>query len=271
MANTTTLKGAVSMDYGPYNSIRIDRSEDGVMILSLNRPEKMNAIDITMFEEINNVLELLKRDLETRVVILRGEGDKGFCGGLDFKNVITPQLSTDTPRLYDLSFLYSEIQLNLRKIPQPVIVVVHGAAAGAGFCLTMAADIRIISPEARFCNASILAGVTGADMGNIYFLPRQIGSGRAYDILLTGRFMYAEEAMQLGFASYCEPKENLMEKALEVAGDIAKKDPLAIRLTKEAINLGLDCSGLEAALHIENRNQQAITCHTITKAMRAKR
>lgn len=258
------------MNYEAYETIKVDIDDQGIMILSLNRPEKMNAVSITMFSEINDVLEKLKRDLEVRVVILRGEGEKGFCSGLDFKNVITPEISTNTPKLYDLSFLYSELQLNMRKIPQPIIAAVHGAAAGAGFCLVMAADIRIISPDTKFCNASILAGVTGADMGNTYFLPRQIGAGRAYDILLTGRFMYADEAMQLGFASYCVPREALMDKAMEVAGDIAKKEPLAVRLTKEAINQGLDCSGLEAAMHIENRNQQTITCHTINQMMKAK-
>lgn len=258
------------MNYGPYETIKIDICNPGIMILSLNRPEKMNAVDITMFSEINSVLESLKRDLDIRVVILRGEGEKGFCGGLDFKNVITPKLSSDTPHLYDLSFLYSELQLNMRKIPQPIIAAVHGAAAGAGFCFVMATDIRIITPDVKFCNASILAGVTGADMGNTYFLPRQIGAGRAYDILLTGRFMYAEEAMQMGFASYCVDRNELMNKAMEVAGNIAGKEPLAVRLTKEAINQGLDCSGLEAAMQIENRNQQTITFHTINKMMQAK-
>lgn len=102
-------------------------------------------------------------------------------------------------------------------------------------------------------------------MGSSYFLPRHIGTGRAYEFLLTGRFMKAEEAMQLGLASRCVPRDKLLETALELAADIVSKEPLAIRCTKEAINQNLDCAGLESALSMENRNQLLMVMHNIHK------
>jgi len=102
-------------------------------------------------------------------------------------------------------------------------------------------------------------------MGSSYFLPRHIGTGRAYEFLLTGRFMQAEEAMNLGLASRCVPRDKLLETALELAADIVSKEPLAIRCTKEAINQNLECAGLEAALHMENRNQLLMVMHNIDK------
>lgn len=251
-----------------YETIKVEPAESGILVISLNRPEHMNAITVKMFEEIAGVLTCLKRDLATRVVIIRGEGEKGFCCGLDFQGVITPEIVQNVPALYDLQCLYSQIIHDLRAIPQPVIAAVHGAAAGAGFCLTLAADIRVISQDAKFCNASIKAGVTGADMGNTFFLPRLIGAGRASDLLLTGRFMYAQEAVELGLVSACVERENLMEKAFEMAGMIAGFEPLAVRLTKEAIQSSLEGVGLETILQMENRNQQVITAHNMTRQRR---
>lgn len=253
-----------------YETIKVEPAESGILVISLNRPEHMNAITVRMFEELCDVLKQLNRDLVTRVVIIRGEGEKGFCSGLDFQGVITPQIIQNVPELYDLQGLYSELIHDMRTIPQPIIAAVHGAAAGAGFCIALAADIRIISDDAKFCNASIKAGVTGADMGNTFFLPRLIGAGRASDLLLTGRFMYAQEALELGLVSACVERKALMDKAFEMAGMIARFDPLAIRLTKEAIKESLEGMGLEAILHMENRNQLVITAHSMNKQRRSK-
>lgn len=241
--------------YADYETLKIEQLENGVMIVALNRPDKLNAMNRIMIEELNNLWIRLKRDMVTRAVILKGEGEKGFCGGMEVADVITPRLMTDIPAMYDLQTPIGEIQINMRKCPQPIICAVHGAAVGAGFTFVMASDIRVISTDARFSAAFVNVGLAGADMGSSYFLPRQIGSGRAYEYLYTGAFMSAEEAMNLGFASRCVPREELMNTALEIANIIAGKDPLAMKLTKEAINQNMDCGSLENAIIMENRNQ----------------
>lgn len=146
----------------------------------------------------------------------------------------------------------------MRCIPQPIVAAVHGAASGAGFSFAMASDVRIITTQARFNAAYINIGLGGADLASSYFLPRLIGSGRANEFLLTGDFMSADEAMQLGFASQVVEKADLMEKALAVARKMADKNPLGLRMTKEAINQNLGAGSLEQALHLENRNQSLL-------------
>lgn len=247
-----------------YETLRLEFIEDGILVVSLNRPRSLNAVSRQMLEDLKDLWHRLKYDQETRVVILRGEGEKGFCGGVDVKEQGTPEILT-VPGMFEYQRQLGELQLMMRTIPQPIICLVHGAAAGAGFSFSIASDIRIITPDARFSAFYINVGLGGADMGSSYFLPRLIGAGRAYEFLLTGRFMTAEEAMQLGFASRCVPREKLMETALELAHDIKAKDPIAIRLTKEAINMNLDCGGLEAALAMENRNQVLMVMHNVSK------
>jgi len=129
----------------------------------------------------------------------------------------------------------------------------------------LAADIRIISPDARFSAFYVNVGLGGADMGSSYFLPRLIGAGRAYDMLLTGRFMDAQEALDLGLVSQCVERDKLMEAGLATARMIVEKDPLAIRLTKEAINQNLDSSSMERVLTVENRNQTIMFMHNLSQ------
>ncbi len=248
-----------------YTTLSIEQQENGIMIVTLNRPEKLNAMNMTMMNELNDLWLNLKRDRETRVVILKGAGEKGFCGGMEVQDIITPKLMKDVPSMYDLQTPIGELQINMRKIPQPIICLIHGAAAGAGFSFSIASDIRIISPEARFSAAYVNVGLAGADMGSSYFLPRMIGTGRAYEYLFTGNWMNAEEAMALGFASRCVAREELMNTAMELATVIAKKDPLAMWLTKEALNQNIDCAGLEQAIIMENRNQNMMISHMANK------
>lgn len=250
------------MSYFDYKTLKIELLETQIMVVNLNRPEKLNAVNKQMLNELTDLWHKLKYDDKIRVVILRGSGEKGFCGGVDVKEGLTPDLS-HAPNFYEYQSQLADLQLAMRNIPQPIIALVHGAAAGAGFSFAMASDIRIISPDARFSAFYINVGLGGADMGSSYFLPRMIGTGRAYEFLLTGRFMSAEEAVQLGFVSRCVEKEQLFDTAMELAQLIVAKDPLAIRLTKEAINKNLDCGGLEAALRMEDRNQTLMVMHNL--------
>ncbi|MGE5397613.1 MAG: enoyl-CoA hydratase/isomerase family protein [Chitinophagales bacterium] len=253
------------MSFPDYQTIRLDEIEPGILGVVLNRPEKLNALNRLMLDELTDLWAKLKHKfLDPRVIILRGEGPKGFCGGLDIKESVDESM-LNAPALYDWQTRLAEVQLAMRQIPQPIICLVHGAAAGAGFSFSLASDIRIISPDARFSAFYINVGLGGADMGSSYFLPRMIGFGRAYEFLLTGRFMSAEEAVALGYVSRCVEREQLMDNALELARIMVSKDPLAIRLTKEAVNKSLEIGGLEAVLYMENRNQSVILMHNMSK------
>lgn len=238
-----------------YETIEYNLMEEGIGILILNRPHVYNAVNQKMVEELEAFWKERLYDLDTHVIILKGNGDKGFCAGLDLKETmeITPEMNTD--RFYRFQARLARLNLAMRQTPQPIICAVHGAAAGIGFSFALASDVRVISHNARFSAAYINIGLGGADMACSYFLPRLIGAGRAYEFMLTGNFMSAQDATSLGLASRLVERDQLMETALDLARTMNTKNPMGLRLTKEAINMNLDAGGLEQALNMEDRNQ----------------
>ncbi|HKI48320.1 MAG TPA: enoyl-CoA hydratase/isomerase family protein [Desulfobacteria bacterium] len=241
-----------------YETISYEMIEPGIGLLSLNRPRKYNSVNIRMMEELEAFWKERLYDLETHVVVLKGNGRRGFCAGLDMKEVMktVPRMSPD--EFYRFQARLARLNLAMRQTPQPIVVAVHGAAAGLGFSFAMASDLRVITPDARFSAAYINIGLGGADMACSYFLPRLIGAGRAYEFMLTGNFMTAHEAMDLGFCSRLVEPDQLLETALELARTMNSKNPMGLRLTKEAINVNLDTGGLEQALQVEDRNQMLL-------------
>ncbi|MBA4366016.1 MAG: enoyl-CoA hydratase [Desulfobacterium sp.] len=237
-----------------YQTIEFE-TKDKITLLTLNRPKTINALNQKMIEELEQVLDELQSHATARVLILTGAGEKGFCSGMDMKESMAALFEASPEMIYRAQSRASRLFYRMRCIPQPVIAAIHGAASGAGFSFAMASDVRLITPEARFNAAYINIGLGGADLASSYFLPRLIGSGRANEFLLTGDFMNALEAMQLGFASRMVPREKLMDTAYEMAATMAGKNPLGLQMTKEAINQNLAVSSLEQALHLENRNQ----------------
>lgn len=252
------------MDYVNYETLTLENRDNGILIVGLNRPQKLNSMNRQMVSDLLDLWGKLQHDMDTRVVILKGEGEKGFCGGMDIADVFNPNMSKP-PLLYDYLHDLTKPPVVMRQIPQPIICAVHGACVGAGLSFALASDIRVITPDTRFCAAFINVGLGGADMGCGYFLTRLIGAGRANELMMTGRFMHADEAMQLGLASRCIERDMLLSTALEIAEVIAAKEPLAIKMTKEAINLIMDCGSLEAAIHIENRNQALIITNSLSQ------
>jgi enoyl-CoA hydratase/carnithine racemase len=236
----------------------IYRTENYVGYLTLNRWDKYNSFDLQMMDEFEQFWQERRYDDSVRVIILDGGEAKGFCAGLDIEGLGPKLFEADPTTAYNGQARMGRILLAMRQAPQPIICCVHGAASGIGFSLAMASDIRIMAQKSR-CNAAYInIGLGGADMGSSYFLPRLIGSGRANEFLMTGNWMSAEEAMALGFASRLVPKEKLMETAQELATIMVGKTPLGLRMTKEAINVNIDCGGLEAALNMEDRNQMMV-------------
>ena len=227
--------------------------------ITLNRPDKYNAFNLEMVKTFDSLLNDLRYDEDITAIVLDGGGAKGFCAGLDTEQYVPEIFAMSPVKAYDAQAEMSRLFLKMRQIPQPVISCIHGAAAGIGFSLAMASDIRVISRDAKFSAAYINIGLGGADMASSYFLPRLIGAGRAYEYLLTGSWMNSKEALDLGFASRIVEREKLVDEGMELAKIMTTKNPMGIRMTKESINSNLDCAGLEAAIQMEDRNQMMIT------------
>jgi enoyl-CoA hydratase/carnithine racemase len=253
-------------EMGTYETLEYSEQEKGIGVLSLNRPNKYNSVNLKMLEELECFWDIQKNNLDTHVIILKGNGEKGFCGGLDLSALAeaSPTISIDW--FYQFQIRMSRLMLSMRSVPQPVVCAVHGAAAGLGFSFTLASDVRVMSRDARFAASYINVGFGGADMACSYLLPRLIGAGRAYEFMLTGAFMSSDEAMNLGLASRIVDREKLFETALEIARMMNSKNPMGLRLTKEAINVNLDAGGMAQALQIEDRNQTLLFARGLSGA-----
>jgi enoyl-CoA hydratase/carnithine racemase len=238
-------------------------------ILTLNRPRVVNAVNKLMLDELNHFWKERQEDGEVRVIIVSGAGDKGFCSGLDMKAAGTEfHQGTPTARsVYEGQRLFSQIIRLMRSCPQPVIAAVHGPAMGAGLSFALASDIRLASEDAMFCAQYINIGTGGADMGSSFFLPRIVGWGRAAQMCLTGERVFAEEAYRIGLVNRVLPREELMPAARETAAVMCSKNPLGLRLTKDAFNAALNGSSLEDAVRMEDRNQALIISNGITEGL----
>ena len=234
-------------------TLLVDRPRAGIAVATLNRPDRLNALTFGMFDELAQLAADVGADDRVRVLVLTGAG-RGFCAGLDLGDAAT---LPDMPaaRFLEGQERWSRAITAFRRLPKPVIAAVNGPAAGAGFSLALAADIRIAAPAARFNAAFIKIGLTGGDCGSSWLLPRIVGLGHAYEILLTGRLVEADEAARIGLVNRVVPAEDLLTAALEVAELIAANSPLGVRLTKQMVQVNVDAPSLEAAVELENRNQ----------------
>jgi enoyl-CoA hydratase/carnithine racemase len=238
------------------HTLELDRPRDGVAVVRLNRPDRLNAIDEVMQTELVETLADLVRDPAVRAVVLTGSG-RGFCAGIDMRDFGPNVPEATAPALERMRFQETMAALaeNIRSLPQPVIAAVNGPCVGAGFALCLAADIRICSSEASFGNAAILLGLSGAEMGMSYHLPRIVGTSVAADWMLTGRTVSATEADRRGLVSEIVEPGRLAERALELASLVAGLAPLGVQLTKRALQVNTDAASLASALELENRNQ----------------
>lgn len=238
--------------------VLVDRPRPEVAVLTLNQPQKLNALSFSLVDELHAALDALHADNACRVVVLTGAG-RGFCSGLDLTSIEGSSTSEGTtgPRAGMLSQAHiAALPQKLRALQQPVIAAVNGPAFGGGFALALACDIRIAAPEARFCSQFIKLGIGGCDIGISYTLPRMIGASRAFELLLTARTVDAEEAARLGLvAEVTGPDLPVVDRALELAATICDYAPFGVVMTKEVMWSNLDASSFEAAIHLENRTQ----------------
>lgn len=226
-----------------------------VLTVTLNRPDRLNAMNREMVADLRTLFQALYWDEEIRVVVIRANG-KAFCAGLDLQQASSSeQESHSVSAMLNRQRTIAEIYVAMRRCPQPIISCVQGAASGGGFALALASDIRILTSDARMNAAFIRIGLSACDMGVSYFLPRMIGLSQASEYMLTGRFINAEKAMALGLAHRIVESGDMAGEADSFCQDMLRATPLGLRLTKDALNQTIDASGLEAAMAIEDRNQ----------------
>lgn len=232
--------------------------EPGIGVATMNRPEKLNAINPAMIDAFEELYDRLTHHPSVRVLVLTGAG-RGFCSGADLTAVVNPEarevLSSAEGFLFKAQERFSNLVLGLRRLPQPVIAAVNGPAAGGGFALALGSDIRLAAPEAYFVASFINIGLSAGEMGSSYLLPRLVGMSRASEILFTGRKAPAEEAEKIGLVNRIVPNDRLMTEALDLARIMLGKSRGGLLFTKSALNQNAAAPSLEAAVELENRNQ----------------
>jgi enoyl-CoA hydratase/carnithine racemase len=226
-----------------------------IAVLTLNRPEKLNALNYELVEDLHAALEGIRSNNDCRVVVLTGAG-RGFCSGLDLTD-LNPSAAgggTEFPRSgMRWQELIADLTARIHRLRQPVIAAVNGPAYGGGFGIALACDIRIASESARFCTQFIKLGIGGCDIGVSYTLPRIIGAGPAFDLILTARAVDADEALRLGIVSRLSG--SVVDDALAIAETLCSYGKFGLESTKQVMWANLEASCLEAALHMENRSQ----------------
>jgi enoyl-CoA hydratase len=229
----------------------------GVALLTLDRPDVLNAMTTELVQALHDHLDEIAIDPDVRVVVLTGAG-RGFCAGLDLRGYgaapHTEHLGP-TQRGFAVQRHIASLVPHLRSIPQPVIAAVNGPAAGGGFALVLASDIRIASTAARFNAAFIRIGLSACDIGTSWLLPRLIGAARAQELMLTGRVFDADEAARIGLVVELHEPDRLLDAALAKAEQVMANAPFGVALTKEAMWTALEIPGMQAAIDLENRQQ----------------
>ncbi len=228
----------------------------GVRVLTLNRPERLNALNAELVDQLHGALHDAGQDPACRVIVLSGAG-RGFCAGFDLRSDAAGELATGTAapvreRLQGQS-QWSDLAGLLRSARPVVIAAVNGVAAGGGLALALAADLRIASRDASFVVANVRIGLSGGEMGIAYALPRLVGAGRAAELMLTGRTLRADEAHAWGLVN--EVTGDLAPAALDLAGRIVANSPFGVEMTKELLGLAIDTPSFQAVVALENRTQ----------------
>ncbi|WP_066897231.1 enoyl-CoA hydratase [Mycolicibacterium houstonense] len=237
--------------------VLVDRPRPDVALVTLNRPERMNSMAFDVMVPLKAVLEELRYDNSVRVVVLTGAG-RGFSSGADHKSAgSVPHVAGLTRPTYALRSMeiLDDVILALRRLHQPVIAAVNGAAIGGGLCLALACDVRVAAAGAYFRAAGINNGLTASELGLSYLLPRAIGSSRAFEIMLTGRDVDAQEAERIGLVSGVVAEESLLDTCYALADRMAAFSRPGIELTKRTLWSGLDAASLEGHMQAEGLGQ----------------
>jgi enoyl-CoA hydratase/carnithine racemase len=241
------------------NSFLLAQDASGVLTITLNRPERLNALTFDVYRELTETFADLRQEEAIRVVVITGSG-RAFCSGGDVHDIIGELFERDMEGLLEFTRLTCELVHNIRLAPQPVIASLNGTTAGAGACIALASDIRIASESAKIAFLFVKVGLSGADMGAAYLLPRVVGLSKATELLYTGDFISAAEAERIGLYNKVVPSEQLAESTREFAERLARGPSFALAKTKEMLNREFDMT-LETALAAEAQAQAICMQH----------
>jgi enoyl-CoA hydratase/carnithine racemase len=238
-------------------AVEIETLEPGIALITLNRPDLLNAIDGSILNGMDAALDAVSEPGAYRVAILTGAG-RGFCAGADLSGTgeewVKPA-AAPYKTMYDSQVRLTDQYTRLYELPIPVVAAVNGVAVGGGLAFALHSDIRIASEKARFASIFIKAGLSSMDMGTSYLLPKIVGAGAAREMMLTGRIIDAAEAFRIGLVHEVVPHDDLIDAALRMARSIAVNNPFGVWQTKIGLNAALDAPSLRYAKEIENRTQ----------------
>jgi enoyl-CoA hydratase len=254
------------------SAVVVEDLGDGVTQITLNRPARLNAMNAALIAGLHDALDTLAVDRTCRVIVLTGAG-RGFCAGLDLSEGAAPPAAQGLGRVQAGMTVQKSIAglvPKMRAMPQPIVAAVNGPAAGGGLALALASDVRVAATSARFNVAFVRIGLSGCDIGVSWMLPRLIGASRAFELLLTGRFVDAAEADRIGLVSRVVDDGAVVASARETAGLIVANSPWGVRMTKEVMWSQLEIGSLQAGIDLENRTQ-VLSSFTgdLTEAMQA--
>ena len=222
---------------------------DGIATITLNRPERLNAITFEVYHELTDFFASLHDEKDVRVVVITGAG-RAFCSGGDVRDIIGELQGRDAEGLLEFTRLTCELIHNMRALPKPIIASINGTTAGAGACIALASDIRIAAEEAKIAFIFVKVGLAGTDMGATYLLPRVVGLAKATELLMTGDFISAQEAEKIGLYNRVVPRDQLKTATSEFAAKLAHGPALGLAKTKEMLNREMHM-GFESALEAE--------------------
>lgn len=233
--------------------------ENNVAYITLNRPERLNALTFEVYRELTDTFTVLRDEKEVRAVVIKGEG-RAFCSGGDVHDIIGELFSRDMQGLLEFTRMTCELVKNIRTLPKPVIASLNGTTAGAGACIALASDIRIAAEEAKIAFLFVKVGLSGADMGAAFLLPRVVGIAKATELLMTGNFVAAQEAEKIGLYNRVVSLDKLEEETKAMAEKLAAGPAFSLAMTKELINREMEVS-LDTALEWEAQAQAICMQH----------
>jgi enoyl-CoA hydratase/carnithine racemase len=240
-------------------SFLYEQDEQGIATITLNRPERLNALTFEVYRELTDTFAALRDERDVRVVVITGAG-RAFCSGGDVHDIIGELFSRDMEGLLEFTRMTCELIQNIRALPKPVIASLNGTTAGAGACIALASDLRIASESARIAFLFVKVGLAGTDMLASYLLPRVVGLSKATEILYTGDFVTAVEAERIGLYNRVVPPDQLPAATREFAEKLARGPAFALGKTKEMLNRELHMD-LAAALESEAQAQAICMQH----------
>src|SRR6266403_1494831 len=241
------------------HSFLYEQNQGGIATITLNRPERLNALTFEVYRELTDTFASLRDDKDVRVVVITGSG-RAFCSGGDVHDIIGKLFERNIEGLLEFTRLTCALVRNMRTLPKPIISSLNGTTAGAGACIALASDIRLASEDAKIAFLFVKVGLSGADMGAAFLLPRVVGLSKATELLYTGEFISATEAERIGLYNRVVPADQLAATTRELAERLARGPAFALAKTKEMLNRELDMN-LDAALECEAQAQAICMQH----------